>query len=67
MCCAYPGILSFIKSDTQLYNCDDTSIGTNKKAADYSPLNDRHIEQLLRASKMALRDINQGEELIIRS
>ena len=64
LCCAYPGIMQFMNSSNDSFNFGDTNIDLNRKVAGYSPLNDRHIEQVLRASRMTLRDINEREEII---
>ena len=64
LCCANVGILQFLKNDNESYNIGDLSLDLNQKFARYRPLNDRHIEQILRASRMTLRDISQGEEIV---
>jgi hypothetical protein len=63
MCCAYPEILQYMNVNNEPYNYGD-STNLNSRVARYSPLNDRHLEQVMRASRMTLRDINQGEEII---
>lgn len=64
LCCANAGILQFMKNSNESYNMGDLSLDLNQKVAMYRPLNDRHIEQVLRASRMTLRDISQGEEIV---
>eukprot|EP00956_Cyclotella_meneghiniana_P006802 scaffold9097_cov38-Cyclotella_meneghiniana.AAC.8 len=64
LCCANVGILQFLKNDNESYNIGDLSLDLNQKFARYRPLNDRQIEQILRASRMTLRDISQGEEIV---
>lgn len=52
-----------MNTDNKSYNYGDFT-DLNSRVARYSPMNDRHLEQILRASRMTLRDINQGEEII---
>lgn len=56
--------MQFMNSNNDSFNFGDATIDLNQKFAGYSPLNDRHIEQVLRASRMTLRDINEREEII---
>ncbi|KAL3801789.1 hypothetical protein HJC23_001185 [Cyclotella cryptica] len=66
-CCAVPRIFQFMNSDTESFNFGDWTSQREKKRTIYSPVIDRHIRQVLKASKMTLKDISEGEEIIISS
>jgi len=66
-CSAIARILQLMSSDAESFNFGDWTSQTDKKSTIYSPVIDRHIRQLLKASKMTLEDITEGEEIVMRS
>jgi hypothetical protein len=56
-----------MNSGNESFNFGEISLAAIIKVAEYSPLKDRHIEQILRSSRMTLRDVNEGEEISSRS
>jgi hypothetical protein len=53
-----------MNSDSESYNYGYWTPETDKKAV-YNPAINRHIRQVM-ASKMTLRDISEGEEIVYR-
>ena len=64
-CCSTSGIIGFINRNSKRYNFGDWTSTQKRKLSIYSPVVDRHLRQILSASKMTLRDINAGEEIIL--
>ena len=64
-CCSDAGVLNFMRqgSSDNLNYGENASTG-NKKTAIFSPVVARHVHQLMSSSKVTLRDIRAGEEIV---